>query len=100
MVRFEGYERRIKKIEKTLAEYGFASLEDVKKYTLEKGVDVDAAAKNEDITPVTGWLKENIHKHGRVFTPDELLKQSTGESFNAKYYVDYLSEKFTDLYLK
>ena len=42
---FEGYGRRIKKIEKTLAEYGFASLEDAKDYTLSKGIDVDAIVR-------------------------------------------------------
>ena len=41
MANFEGYERRIKKIEKYLAEYGFESLEAAKEYTLGKGVDVD-----------------------------------------------------------
>ena len=45
MVRFEGYERRIEKIEKVLAEYGFASLEEVKEYTLAKGVDVDSIVR-------------------------------------------------------
>jgi len=41
MVNFEGYERRIKKIEKNMKEYGFSSLEEVKDYTLSKGIDVD-----------------------------------------------------------
>jgi len=45
MVRFEGYERRIDKIEKVLAEYGFASLEEVKEYTLSNGVDVDTIVR-------------------------------------------------------
>jgi len=67
--------------------------------TIKKSVDIDAAVRKEDLSSVTGWLKENIHKHGKMLTPDELLKQATGESFNPKYYVDYLSEKFTELYL-
>ena len=33
MVQFEGYDRRIKKIEKCMAEYGFSSLEEVQAYT-------------------------------------------------------------------
>jgi hypothetical protein len=40
MIRFEGYERRIEKIEKVLAQYGFASLEDVQALLSEKGIDV------------------------------------------------------------
>ncbi len=45
MVHFEGYERRIEKIEKTLKEYGFSSLEDAKNLCLSKGIDVDAIVK-------------------------------------------------------
>ena len=41
MVRFEGYERRIEKINKTLQEYGFASLEEVKALLDSKGIEVE-----------------------------------------------------------
>ena len=40
MVTFEGYERRIAQIEKCMKEYGFTSLEEVKQYTVDKGLDV------------------------------------------------------------
>jgi len=67
--------------------------------TIKKSIDVDAAVRNEDLSPVTGWLSDNVHVKGRLLSPDDLLKQATGESFNAKYYVDYLYDKFTGLYL-
>lgn len=41
MVRFEGYERRIAKIEGVLKEFGFASLEAVQELLLGKGIDVE-----------------------------------------------------------
>ena len=66
---------------------------------MKKSVDVDRCIENGDLSPVTGWLKENIHRHGAVLTPDDLLKQATGEPFNPGYYADYLSKKFTALYL-
>ncbi len=44
-VKFEGKERRIAKIEKCLAEYGIASLEDAQKICLDNGIDVDAIVK-------------------------------------------------------
>ena len=46
MVQFEGYERRIKKIEACMKEYGFGSLEEVKEYTVNNGVDVDTIVRN------------------------------------------------------
>ena len=45
MVKFEGYERRIAKIEKCMKEYGFGSLEEVREFTLSKGIDVDNIVK-------------------------------------------------------
>ncbi|NLI21395.1 MAG: GGGtGRT protein [Clostridiales bacterium] len=40
MATFEGYERRIAKIEKVLAEYGFSDLDSAAQYVKDKGVDV------------------------------------------------------------
>lgn len=45
MVQFEGYERRIDKINKCLAEYGIGSLEEVRDLCLSKGIDVDKIVK-------------------------------------------------------
>ena len=44
-VTFEGYERRIAKIEQALKEYGIASLEAARELCLSKGVDVEAIVK-------------------------------------------------------
>ena len=40
MANFEGYDRRIAKLEKVLAEYGFADLDAMAQYVKDKGVDV------------------------------------------------------------
>ena len=44
------------------------------------------------------WLMENIHKHGRLFTADEIIKKSCGEGLNSKVYVDYLKDKYYKIY--
>ena len=44
-VKFEGYERRIAKIEKALKEYGIESLEAARELCLSKGVDVEAIVR-------------------------------------------------------
>jgi carboxypeptidase Taq len=44
------------------------------------------------------WLKENIHKYGAVYTPAELIKKVTGEELTAKYFIEYLNEKYTRIY--
>ena len=45
MAYFEGYERRIDKINGVLAQYGFKDLDEVKAYTLEKGVDAESIVR-------------------------------------------------------
>ena len=65
---------------------------------MKKSVDVDGSIASGDLSPVNAWIKENIHRHGAVLLPDDLLKQATGEPFNPMHYVDYLSAKFSDLY--
>ena len=46
MIRFEGYERRIGKIQPVLEKYGFADFEAVRDFTLSKGVDVDKIVRS------------------------------------------------------
>ena len=46
MVRFEGYERRIDKINLCLKEYGFSSLEEVKDFCASKGIDVEKIVRD------------------------------------------------------
>ncbi len=45
------------------------------------------------------WLKENIHQHGRKYTPGELLNRVVGtERFEAAPLIRYLTAKVDDLY--
>ena len=43
---FEGYERRIEKINKTLKEYGISSVEECKEICLAHGVDCDEIVRS------------------------------------------------------
>ena len=45
MIRFEGYERRIAKVQPILEQYGFKDFEAVRDYTTSMGVDVDAIVR-------------------------------------------------------
>ena len=65
---------------------------------IKRTVDIDSCIAGGNLSSVTSWLKENIHKQGATLLPDDLLKQATGSPFDAKYYVDYLTEKFSSLY--
>jgi carboxypeptidase Taq len=45
-----------------------------------------------------GWLRTNIHQHGRKFTSAELTQRITGESIQSRDYIQYLKTKFSDVY--
>lgn len=47
---------------------------------------------------INEWLKENIHKHGAVYEPTELIKRVTGEELTAKYFIEYLNKKYGEIY--
>jgi len=45
-----------------------------------------------------GWLRENIHQHGRKYWPAELTQRVTGEPIQVGPFLRYLKEKYTDIY--
>ena len=44
------------------------------------------------------WLRENIHQHGRRYEAEELCKRVTGKTLNLKPFLDYVKEKYGDIY--
>jgi carboxypeptidase Taq len=44
------------------------------------------------------WLHQNVHRHGRKYTPAELVKRVTGRDLTAANYVAYIKAKFSDIY--
>ena len=46
MALFEGYERRVDKINEALKEYGISSIEECKEITLAKGIDCDQIVRS------------------------------------------------------
>ena len=59
--------------------------------------DVYAEVEKGDLSHITGWLRENIHRHASYKTPGQVLEDTCGK-FNPEYYIAYLTEKYTTLY--
>ena len=59
--------------------------------------DVYAAVAKGDLTKVTAWLKDKIHRHASFIKPGQLFASVCGE-FDAKYFTDYLTAKYEELY--
>jgi carboxypeptidase Taq len=47
---------------------------------------------------ITTWLRDHVHRYGRMKTADEIIKQICGEGLNSKVFVAYLQEKYYSLY--
>ena len=54
-----------------------------------------AAGNNDNLLQ---WLRQNIHQHGRYYTPDELCEKITGEKLNFGYFMAYAKNKFGAIY--
>lgn len=65
---------------------------------MKENVDVDGCIAKGDFGPVNAWNRENIWKHGALYTPAELLNRVLGADFDPGYYIDYLKKKFSEVY--
>jgi len=65
---------------------------------LKKEVDVDACLRSGDFDLIKDWLTEHVHQYGLTKTADEIIQIASGEPFDAKYYAEYLKNKFSNLY--
>ena len=67
-------------------------------HTMLQDLDMSKLMGGSTLKPINKWLKNKIHKYGASKYPGEILKLATGEDFDAKYYVNYLIEKYTKIY--
>tara|TARA_B110000263_G_scaffold163101_1_gene141972 strand:- start:450 stop:1943 length:1494 start_codon:yes stop_codon:yes gene_type:complete len=44
------------------------------------------------------WLRKNIHQHGKRYDAQELCIKVTGVKLDFKYFMDYVKEKYTEIY--
>jgi carboxypeptidase Taq len=44
------------------------------------------------------WLRENVHKYGHKYDPQDLVQKITGSKIDSAAYVRYLTKKYSDIY--
>ncbi len=47
---------------------------------------------------IKGWLIKNVHSHGDLYDPTDLIRRITGKKLDAEPYLQYLQEKYSKLY--
>jgi carboxypeptidase Taq len=60
--------------------------------------DLDAKLREGEFDPLMDWLNEHVHQHGKRYETDDLVEAATGESYTADYFLDYVTEKYGELY--
>ena len=79
--------------------YALGSAFGAQLYHYMKGqMDFEGLLRRGDLGPIREFLREHIHRYGKLKTSRQILKDVTGEDFNPQYYVDYLTEKYGKLY--
>lgn len=61
--------------------------------------DFDVQVEQGEFAEIKQWLTDKVHRHGRRYRSlDALLEDQLGEKLNPKYFINYLTDKYTDLY--
>lgn len=58
--------------------------------------ELDEQLARGDVAPLREWQRENVHRHGRTFAPNELLQRITGAELHVTPLLDYLRTKLAD----
>ncbi|MGZ0747838.1 carboxypeptidase M32 [Haloparvum sp. AD34] len=60
--------------------------------------DLEGKIAEGDFDDLHEWLADNVHQHGSRYETNELVKRATGDDFSADAFVDYVDEKYGELY--
>ncbi|MFD2673005.1 carboxypeptidase M32 [Marinicrinis sediminis] len=60
--------------------------------------DYEAHIEAGELHVLKDWLTAHIYQHGKLLTPGELIERITGQSLDPAYLVDYLDEKYRQVY--
>jgi carboxypeptidase Taq len=76
--------------------YTLGNLNSAQLYAAAAGQDAQMVAElaQGNYTRLLAWMREKIHRHGRRYSPTELVERATGEPLRATYFLDYLKGKY------
>jgi carboxypeptidase Taq len=66
--------------------------------TLKKELDLELLLQQGNLGSILSWLRENIHQYGSLYWPSELIQKVTLQPLSAKYFTNYITAKYSDLY--
>ena len=54
--------------------------------------------KKGNFKHIRSWLGSQIHQRGKLLSVPDLVKQVTGDVLNPKSFIDYLKNKYRQIY--
>lgn len=66
--------------------------------TMKNEMNLDELISNNQFDKIRNWLTENIHQHGKMKKPLEIVEDVTKEKLNSDYLVNYLTKKYSEIY--
>ncbi|MGA9277055.1 carboxypeptidase M32 [Ilumatobacter sp.] len=60
--------------------------------------DLPGRIASGDFAPLLEWLRDNVHRHGRALSADELVERATGVPLSSAPFLDYLRTTTADVY--
>jgi len=60
--------------------------------------DIPAQIEQGQFAPLFDWMRANIHKPGAKYTPAELVERVTGGPIRTGPFLDYIREKYAEIY--
>ena len=60
--------------------------------------DLPEQFERGEFSSLLAWLRANIHAHGNRYTPAELVQRITGGPIRTEPFLDYVRQKYTQIY--
>jgi carboxypeptidase Taq len=51
-----------------------------------------------ELSALLEWLRDRIHRHGKMYEPKELIERVTGAKPTGAYFMRYIVDKYTEIY--
>ena len=60
--------------------------------------NINTKIGNGDFIELLDWLRNKVHKHGERYDAKVLCERITGEELNFKYFMEYVTRKYSKIY--
>lgn len=67
-------------------------------HKMKEELDIEYLISRGEFIEILNWLRKNIHIHGSLYYPNELINRVTSEDLNPDYFIKYIREKYTEIY--